>query len=225
MTRTDADQKTPRTFLIWRLAVGLAATAGNCVFRLVFGLAEVLHGGDFPMKPALLKLLLSLCLLPLVARAGDSSLAGRWRLDTTRSTALDGWSTADIVITTDGSKVSLRYDMTWHATQVTAANTVDTAAAAEITNFFRIDQRHMAVYARPKETAHVTAGWLDGGRTLRIEALVPLETSQGNTTMRLYDEYRLLEGGQQLLLIELHSTRERPLVYHFTKVPAEAAKK
>jgi hypothetical protein len=43
--------------------------------------------------------------------------------------------------------------------------------------------------------------------------------------MRLYDEYRLLEGGQQLLLIELHSTRERPLVYHFTKVPAEAARK
>ena len=34
-----------------------------------------------------------------------------------------------------------------------------------------------------------------------------------------------LEGGQTLLLIELHSTRERPLVYLFTKVPAEAAKK
>jgi len=177
------------------------------------------------MKPALLKILLGLCLLPLAARASDESLVGRWRLDTARSTALDGWSTADVVIALDGSKVMLRYDMTWHATNVTAANTVDTAAAADIANFFRIDQRHMAVYARPKESAHVTAGWLDGGRTLRIEALVPVETSQGNTTMRLYDEYRLLEGGKELLLIELHSTRERPLVYHFTKVPAEAAKK
>ena len=69
------------------------------------------------------------------------------------------------------------------------------------------------------------AAWIDGGRTLRVEAQVPLETSQGDTTMRLYDEYRLLEGGSELVLIELHSTRSRPLVYHFTKVPEEAAKK
>lgn len=177
------------------------------------------------MKTAFLKVLLGLCLLPLAARASDQSLVGRWRMDTARSTALDGWTTADLVISLDGSKVTLRYDMTWHATNVTASNTLDTAAAVDVPNFFRIDQRHMAVYGLPKESAHVTAGWLDGGRTLRTEALVPLETSQGNTTMRLYDEYRLLEGGKELLLIELHSTRERPLVYRFTKVPAEAAKK
>ena len=177
------------------------------------------------MKPAFLKILLGLCLLPLAARSSDESLVGRWRLDTARSTALDGWSTADVVIALDGSKVTLRYDMTWHATNVTASNTVDTAAAADIANFFRIDQRHMAVYARPKEAAHVQASWIDAGCTLRVEAQVPVETSQGNTTMRLYDEYRLLEGGNELLLIELHSTRDRPLVYHFTKVPAEAAKK
>jgi hypothetical protein len=82
----------------------------------------------------------------------------------------------------------------------------------------------MAVYARPKETARVQASWIDDGCTLRVEAQVPVETSQGNTTMRLYDEYRLLEDGQELVLIELHSTRDRPLVYHFTKVAAEALK-
>jgi hypothetical protein len=182
--------------------------------------------GIIPMKRTLLKLLLGLALLPLAALAGDPSLLnGRWRMDTARSTALDGWTTADLVIQTDGSKVSLRHDMTWHATKVTATNSVDTAQPVEITNFFRIDQRHMAVYTRPKEAAHVQALWMDDGRTLRIEAQVPVETSQGNTTLRLYDEYRLLEGGQELVLIELHSTRDRPLVYHFTKVPAEAAKK
>ena len=176
------------------------------------------------MKRTLLKLLLGLALLPLAALAGDPAINGRWRMDTTRSTALDGWSTADVVITTDGSKVGFRYDMTWHATKVTASQAVDTAQAVGITNFFRIDQRHMAVYARPTEAAHVTATWIDGGRTLRIEAQVPLEISQGNTTMRLYQEYRLLEGGNDLVLIELHSTRSKPLVYRFTKVPAEAAK-
>jgi len=35
----------------------------------------------------------------------------------------------------------------------------------------------------------------------------------------------LLEGDQALLLIELHAARPRPLVYRFTKVTAEEAKK
>jgi hypothetical protein len=178
-----------------------------------------------PMKRTLLKVLLGLALLPLAAVAGDPALNGRWRMDPARSTALDGWTTMDVVISADGSKVDLRHDMTWHTTKVTATNTVDTTQPVEIANFFRVDQRHMAVYARPKDAAHVTAAWLDHGRTLRVEAQVPLETSQGDATMRLYQEYRLLEGGNELLLIELHSTRSRPLVYHFTKVPEEAAKK
>ena len=177
------------------------------------------------MKRILLKLLLVAWLLPLAAMAGDPAFNGRWRLDVARSTALDGWSTLDLVIQTDGSKVSLLHDLTWHSTKATATNVIDTTAPAEVGNFFRLDQRHMAVYARPKEAAHVTATWIDGGRTLRVEALVPVETSQGNTTLRLYDEYRLLEGGSDLVLIELHNTRSRPLVYRFTKVPAEAAKK
>ena len=180
--------------------------------------------GNFPMQRTLLKFVLGLALLPLAALAADPSLNGRWRLDPARSTALDGWTAADLVIQADGSTVSLRHDMTWHATKVTATNTVDTAHPTDIANFFRIDQRHMAVYARPKETARVQASWIDDGRTLRVEAQVPVETSQGNTTMRLYDEYRLLEDGQELVLIELHSTRDRPLVYHFTKVAAEALK-
>ena len=168
----------------------------------------------------------ALCLfLPLAALAADPGFAGRWRLDPARSTAFDGWTTADLVIGLDGSKVVLRHDMTWHATKVTATNVVDTAAPADLANFFRFDQRHMAVYARPTQTTHVTAAWIDAGRTLRVEAQVPLEISQGNTTMRLYDEYRLLEGGQTLLLIELHNSRNRPLIYQFTKVPEEAAKK
>lgn len=177
------------------------------------------------MKRLRPSLLLFVLILPWAAFAADSDFAGRWRLDLARSAALDGWSTADLVIGVDGSKVTLLHDMTWHATKVTATNVVDTAAPVDTANFFRFDQRHMAVYARPGESSHVTAAWMDGGRTLRVEAQVPLETSQGNTTMRLYDEYRLLEGGQTLLLIELHNTRDRPLIYQFTKVPAEAAKK
>jgi hypothetical protein len=124
----------------------------------------------------------------------------------------------DLVIATDGARVALRYDMTWRSTKLTAVNTVNTDEPVEIADFFRIDQRHMAVYARPRQRARVQAAWLDGGRTLRVDAAVPVEVSQGDRTMRLYDEFRLMEGNGELELIELHSSRDRPLVYYFRKV-------
>ncbi len=164
-------------------------------------------------------------LLPAVALAANPAFAGRWRLDPAQSTALDGWTAMDLVVRLEGTKVDLRHDMSWRATKVSGTNTVDTAQPVEITNFFRIDQRHMAVYALPKKTARTVASWIDGDRTLRVEALVPLEVSQGEAIMRVTAEYRLLEGGETLLLIELHSTRNRPLVYRFTTVPEEAEKK
>ena len=174
------------------------------------------------MKSAVL---LFLVLLAAAVGRANPAFAGRWRLDPAQSSALDGWTAMDLVVDIRGTKVDLRHDMTWRATKVTGVNTVDTARPVDIPGFFRIDQRHMAVYAQPKKAARTEAGWIDGGRTLRVEAQVPLEVSQGETTMRIYSEYRLLEGDATLVLIELHASRSRPLVYRFTKVPAEAAGK
>jgi hypothetical protein len=168
--------------------------------------------------------ILLLGLLPGWLPAANPALAGRWRLDVAQSTALDGWTAMDLVVRLDGSKVELRHDMTWRSTKVTGINVVDTAVPVAVPNFFRVDQRHMAVYAQPKKSAATTAAWIDDGRTLRVEAQVPLEVSQGEAIMRVYSEYRVLEGGQGLVLLELHSTRTRPLVYRFTKVPEEAEK-
>lgn len=169
--------------------------------------------------------LVLLFFLPLAALPANPAFEGRWRLDPAQSTALDGWTSMDLVVQRDGPSISLRHEMAWRATRVTATNVVSTAAPVDVANFFRIDQRHMAVYAAPKKSTRATAAWLDGERTLRLEALVPVEISQGEATLRIYSEYRLLEGDATLLLVELHHTRSRPLVYRFTKVPAEAAKK
>jgi len=158
-----------------------------------------------------------LLFLPLLALAA-SPLAGRWRLDPARSTALDGWTAWDLVIAADGSRVSLRHDMQWRSTKVTATNLVDTAAPSVVQDFFRVEQRHMALYPAKGGTTAVRAAWLDAGRTLRVEADTPIEISQGQANMRLYYEYRLIEGDGALVLIELHSTRPSPLVYRFTRV-------
>ena len=168
-------------------------------------------------RPALL---LTLILLPLAAFAA-SPLDGRWRLDPARSTALDGWNQWDLVITSDGPRVSLQHDMQWRTTKHSATNTVDTTAPVTLKNFFRVEQRHMALYPAKGGSTPVRASWIDGGRTLRLEADTPIEISQGEATMRIYAEYRVLEGEKSLVLIELHHSRPQPLVYRFNKVSSE----
>jgi hypothetical protein len=171
------------------------------------------------------RLLVALLLLLPLAAFADLPLAGRWRLDPARSTALDGWTAWDLVIAVDGNRVTLRHDMELRATRHSATNTVDTAKPSVVSDFFRVEQRHMALYPAKGGTTAVRAAWLDAGRTLRVEADTPIEISQGQALMRIYAEYRLVEGDQELQLIELHSSRPRPLIYQFTRVPEEAAKK
>ncbi|ACB76178.1 hypothetical protein [Opitutus terrae] len=167
-------------------------------------------------------LLFAALLLGAATAANASSpFEGRWRLDPARSSALDGWQQWDLVISVTGTQVSLRHDMQWIATKVSAINVVDTARPTSIADFFRVEQRHMALYPVKDHPTPVSAAWLDDHRTLRVEAQPLIEGSQGNFVMRIYSEYRLVEGDNALLLIELHSTRSRPLVYRFTKVPAE----
>jgi hypothetical protein len=157
------------------------------------------------------------------ALAANPALTGRWRLDPARSTALDGWHKVDLVVALDGTRVALTYDMLWIRSKVVVTNTVDTAHPVELKNFFRIEQRHMAVYPAKHGITQATAAWIDGGRTLRTEVFTPVEISQGEVLMRMTSEYRVSETGDTLTLIELHSTRNRPLVYVFNKVPTEAA--
>lgn len=164
-------------------------------------------------------LLPALLLLAPLAATAASPFDGRWRLDPARSSALDGWNAWDLVIAVDGSRVSLRHDMQWRSTKHSATNTVDTAAPSEMPGFFRVEQRHMALYPAKGGLTALRAAWLDAGRTLRVEADTPIEISQGQARMRLYCEYRLLEGDQALVLIELHHSRPQALVYRFNRIP------
>ena len=182
-------------------------------------------GKGLPALPFARKFLapfLLLLLLPLTALAATpSSMEGRWRLDPARSSALDGWTAWDLVVSVNGPQVSLQHDMQWRSTKVTATNVVDTTQQVTLPAFFRVEQRHMALYPEKGAATPVRAAWLDAERTLRVEAETPIEISQGRATMRIYSEYRLIEGNTTLVLIELHSSRSAPLVYRFTKVTTE----
>ena len=178
------------------------------------------------MKTALKRILLGgLVALGLAAMASaHPAIEGRWRLDPAASTALDGWHKMDLNIDLDGSKIAIAYTMQWRTTVQQATNVFDTAAAVEMEDFFRVEQRHMAVYPAKHGVTKAVAKWIDGGRTLLTEALTPVEVSQGDVIMRITTEYRVSELGDKLTVIELHSSRNRPLVYVFNKVNEEAAK-
>lgn len=159
-----------------------------------------------------------------VMASANPALAGHWRLDPAQSSALDGWNKIDLNIGLDGTKISVAYTMQWRTTVHEATNVFDTAQRVEEENFFRVEQRHMAVYPAKHGVTKAIAAWIDGGKTLRTEAMTPVEVSQGDVLMRITSEYRVSETGDKLTVIELHSSRNRPLVYVYNKVTEEAAK-
>ncbi len=172
------------------------------------------------MKALPISLVLLCLLLSGTFSVANSNFNGRWQLIPDRSSALDGYTNMHLVLKVDGEQVDITHDMRWRTTRVVETNTVNTRKVVKIPNFFRIEQRHMAVYPPKDAVSPVSAEWLDEGRTLRVEAMVPVEISQGDATIRIYSEYRLGVEGDTLTLIELHSTRNHPLVYRFKKLPA-----
>jgi len=180
------------------------------------------------MKLTAFKLILLGGLLAVGAMAAPAAanpeLSGRWRMVPALSSALDGWNMMDLVIAQEGSQIRITHEMQWRATKYKATNVVDTTREVASDKFFRVEQRHMAVYPAKAGVTHTLAEWIDGGRTLRTESMTPVEVSQGDVMMRITSEYRIGEGGETLTLIELHSSRHRPLVYYFRKVKEEDAK-
>lgn len=153
--------------------------------------------------------------------SANPNLDGRWRLNPKYSSGLDGWSHMDMVFAQEGSQISITYDMRLRSIHRSYTNIFDTAKEVASEGFFRVEQRHMAVYGAKGGVSHSTAEWIDDDRTLRTETHTPVEISQGETNMRITCEYHIGEEGKKLTVIEIHSSRERPLIYFMYKVKEE----
>ena len=172
------------------------------------------------MKALLFSLILLGGLIPVISYAEDSEFDGRWELVPERSSSLDGWTSMNFILEVKGDQIDITYDMHWRSTHVVATNSVNTMKTVKVPNFFRVEQRHMAVYPKKDSISPVSAEWLDNGRTIKVIAMVPVEVSQGESTIRIDSEFRLGAGDDRLTVIELHSTRNNPLVYRFKKLPS-----
>ncbi len=166
--------------------------------------------------------LLFCCVIGVVGAAPTatgSSLAGTWRIDLAKSTELSPWKSFDLVGVVDGSHLKLTRKLAWGHRVVDDVTTLDLSKpVSDMPIAWWPDNRHLGAYIGEDKTKHVRAEWLDGGRMLRTSADLVLSTQQGARAVNILTDYKVSESGTQLTLIELRSTRNRPIVYIFNRV-------
>jgi hypothetical protein len=166
--------------------------------------------------------LLPLLLLALAAplAAAESLLAGSWRIDLARSTELSPWKDYELTITTEGDAATIRRRLAWGRREFSDAMTVSPGQAVTVPVALWPDNRHLGAYIGGDRTKRVRSEWLDGGRVLRLSTDLVLDTQQGARAVNILSDYKVTANGELLILTEVRSTRNRPVVYVFTRATA-----
>lgn len=155
--------------------------------------------------------------------ASASPLAGTWCLLPERSTDLSGWKALDLTIGVEGDVVTITRNFAAGRRTFSDTTPVDLTQSANVVPVsWWPDNRHIGAYIGGDKTETVHGRWLDGGRGLRLESDLVLATQQGERPVNILRNFTLSANGRQLTLIELRSTRNRPVTYVFTRVETAA---
>lgn len=168
-------------------------------------------------RPKLLLSFLLLAAAPLAA--ADHPLAGAWRIDLARSTELSPWKDYELTISTAGDTVTIGRRLAWGRREFSDTMTVSPASVTTVPVAMWPDNRHLGAYIGGDRTKRVRTEWLDAGRVLRLSTDLVLATQQGDRAVNILSDYKVTANGAQLILTELRSTRNRPVVYIFTRAP------
>lgn len=154
------------------------------------------------------------------------SLAGHWEIDVAKSTPIRPWDREALDITVDGDTVYINRHLQWgrdrKVSDLTKVKADGTTVTVNPVTYW-LDTWYNNVYIGGDHQKRVTGEWLDQGRILKLETWLKLEAQQGDYPVHLYDEYRLAPDGLTLMLFELRSTRDQPLVYVFNRRFVEPA--
>jgi hypothetical protein len=160
-------------------------------------------------------LLLLACATPVCA---SSPLAGTWRFDASRSTELSPWSNCVLTISVDGDNVTIERQLGAGRRGFADTMTIDVSGAENTVPVpMWPDNRHIGAYIGEEHTKTVHAQWLDEGRILRLSTDLVLSTQQGDRSVNILSDYKVSANGSQLTLIEVRSTRSRPITYVFNR--------
>lgn len=163
---------------------------------------------------------LPLLVIVLACAPPDAPFTGTWTLMEDRSTSVDPWRSFMIEMQVDGPRITLKriWGGNREAGTYTDSMTIRTDGSVhEVPMEQWPDNRHLGAFLAGDSTKRVTAEWLDDGQTLRVETRLQVRTSQGVRPIRIYSEYRVSPDDRHLTLLELRSTRPRPLHYTFAR--------
>ena len=79
------------------------------------------------------------------------------------------------------------------------------------------DNRHIGAYLGGGKKQTIAAKWLDEGQTLQLNIEMILETSQGESPVRVMREMRLSQDGKTLRVLQIRSSRNLPIVRVFNR--------
>ncbi|MFI5355869.1 MAG: hypothetical protein ACHQ4G_00895 [Opitutales bacterium] len=169
--------------------------------------------------------LLGLILLGGAVALRASPLAGLWRLEPDRSTDLPAWEALDLDIQVQGQVVTITRKF------AAGRRTFEDVAAVDLAKPFTVvpvawwpDNRHIGAYIGGDKTERLHGEWVDGGRVFRLTVDLVLATQQGSHPVNILSQYTVSTNGRQLTLIELRSTRNRPVTYVFRRIAAAEAR-
>lgn len=155
-------------------------------------------------------------LFPVFLEA-NPAIAGSWRIDRDASSAIDPWRRILLDITVDGGAIEIDRTVTTGRRTSTQLYPLQVGETVSVPITWWTGNRHIGAYIGGDGTESIQAHWLDDGQTLCLESRYILATSQGETPVRSYFEYRLSPDGDTLTVIELRSTRNLPIVHVFTR--------
>ncbi len=161
---------------------------------------------------ALLVLLSALSL-----KAGSGDLSGSWAIDREAGTAIDPWSRILLEIRVDGKNIHIGRTFSTGRRTTSQEYTLQAGKTVEVPVQWWPGNRHIGAYIGGDRKERIHSEWADDGRTLLLDSHYILSTSQGETPVRSHFEYRLSRDGSTLTVIELRSSRNKPVVHVFRR--------
>jgi hypothetical protein len=156
------------------------------------------------------------------AATAPSPLAGTWRFDAARSTELSPWKDCTLTLSNEGDRFTIHRDFAWGRRTFTDEMTVTRGQTVTVPVEMWPDNRHLGAYISDAHRKSVHAETLDDGRILRLSSDLVLSTQQGERAVNILSDFKVNLPGDQLTVIELRSTRNRPIVYVFRRATSSA---
>ena len=169
-----------------------------------------------PLFPALIVFVI---LGTLSLSASDmSAVLGNWTFVKEGSTDLSPFRSCQLTLTQKGSNLTIARHMDGGRRDHDESMTLDLSQPVNrVPQTWWVDNRHLGAYTPHDATKSVRARTLDEGRILRLETDLILETQQGSRAVNIITQYQISPDGQRLTVIELRSTRPRPVTHVFTR--------